>query len=74
MWDSRLGELQVLLTPWNKGVRPGSDEDHPRVKMLTHTETHLHELKVTKMKEVLGTKALNRGFAEGIAQGVMVEK
>jgi hypothetical protein len=69
MWDSRLRELQVLLTPWNKGVRPGSDEDHPRVQMLTHTETHLHELKVTKMKEVLGTKTLNRGFAEGIAQG-----
>ena len=69
MWDSRLGELQVLLAPWNKGVRPGSDEDHPRAQMVTHTETHLHELKVTKMKEVLSTKTLNRGFAEGIAQG-----
>jgi hypothetical protein len=29
----------------------------------------LHALKVTKMKEVLSTKVLNRGFKEGAAQG-----
>ena len=69
MWDNKLGELQVLLTPWHGGVRPGSDEDHPRVQMLMCTETHLHELKVTKMMDVPSTKTLNRGFAEGNAQG-----
>lgn len=69
MWDNKLGELQVMLTPWHGGVRPGSDKDHPRVQLLACTETHLHELKATKMKEVLSTKTLDRGLAEGTAQG-----
>ena len=69
IWDNKHGEFQVLLLPWYEDERPGSNHTRPAPCMLTYSETQLHALKMTKMREVLNTKVLNRGFKEGAAQG-----
>jgi hypothetical protein len=69
MWDSVHGEIRVLLSPWYDDVHPETNHSQPGAHTLTYSETQLHALKVTKMKEVLSTKVLNRGFKEGAAQG-----